>query len=65
MDDDQASDPVEIEKRRRSMANALGSGRAEGLEPSEFGHTVLAAVVDGHLTNEEAAAILVEHHRKR
>ncbi|SDE50473.1 hypothetical protein SAMN05216377_10123 [Pseudonocardia oroxyli] len=46
-----------------SMADALGSVRAEGLEPSAFGHTVLAALACGEIDAEEACARLTAHYR--
>jgi hypothetical protein len=46
------------------MAIALGSVRAEGLEPSEFGHIVLVSMARGELDADEAVARLVAHYRR-
>jgi hypothetical protein len=47
-----------------AVAIALGSVRAEGLEPSEFGHTVLSAMAHGEIDADEACARLRAHYRR-
>lgn len=42
--------------RRRAVAEALASVRAEGLEPTAGGLDRLARVADGRMTAEEAIA---------
>lgn len=53
-----------VEERRAAAADALGSVRAEGLEPSPLGVEMLHHVVDGALSAEEATARLVAHYRR-
>lgn len=46
------------------VAEALASVRAEGLEPSADGLTLLAAVAAGHVTTEQAREqVLARYHR--
>lgn len=53
-----------IEERRAAAADALGSVRAEGLEPSPLGVEMLRQVVDGVVSADEATAQLVAHYRR-
>jgi len=56
--------PLAPPSHAEAMAIALGSVRAEGLEPSEFGHTVLGSMARGELDADEAVARLVAHYRR-
>ena len=47
-----------------AVAIALGSVRAEGVEPSEFGHSVLAALASEEIDADEACARLRAHYRR-
>lgn len=47
-----------------SVACAIGSTRAEGLDISEFGHSVLDAVARAEIDADEACARLVAHYRR-
>ncbi len=42
--------------------SALGSVRAEGLEPDAFGMAMLGAVCAGELTTDDAVARVVAHY---
>ena len=53
-----------IEERRAAAADALGSVRAEGLDPSPLGVGMLAQMVDGAMSTEEATARLVAHYQR-
>jgi hypothetical protein len=45
-----------------AVADALGSVRAEGLEPTTFGLGLLDAIADGRLDEDLAVAHLVAAH---
>jgi hypothetical protein len=47
-----------------SVAIAIGSTRAEGLEISEFGHSVLGALAREEIDADEACARLVAYYRQ-
>jgi PHD/YefM family antitoxin component YafN of YafNO toxin-antitoxin module len=51
-------------ERRTAIADALGSVRAEGFEPSPLGHDVLERMAVGTLDVEEATALLVAHYQR-
>ena len=52
------------EERRAAAADALGSVRAEGLEPSPYGLDTLQQLVEGAVSVEDATAGLVAHYRQ-
>lgn len=52
------------EERRAAAADALGSVRAEGLEPSPIGIDTLQRFVDGELSVEDASARLITHYQR-
>lgn len=49
------------EQRARDVANALASGRLEGLEPSPEALAIFQRYVDGELTFEEMGAAIQAH----
>ncbi|GAA1832293.1 hypothetical protein GCM10009836_07960 [Pseudonocardia ailaonensis] len=49
---------------RAAVDEALGSVRAEGLEPSVTGLALCEAIARGELEPEQAVARLVAHHRR-
>lgn len=48
------------EQRAREIANALASGRIEGLEPSEGAMEIFQRYIDGELTLEQMGAAIDE-----
>ncbi|MCU1625107.1 MAG: hypothetical protein JWP64_56 [Pseudonocardia sp.] len=54
--------PTRNGARRDAVADALGSVRAEGLEPTTFGLGLLDAIADGGLDEDLAVAKLVAAH---
>ncbi|MEJ3651722.1 type II toxin-antitoxin system Phd/YefM family antitoxin [Actinomycetes bacterium KLBMP 9759] len=51
-------------ERRNAMAEALASGRAEGLEPSPEGLELLEAVAVGELRPDEARERILARHSR-
>ncbi|ODU00676.1 MAG: hypothetical protein ABS81_22895 [Pseudonocardia sp. SCN 72-86] len=51
------------EERRSAVAGAIGSTRAEGLELSPLGESVMRDVADGSLTFDEARTRLLAHYQ--
>ncbi|MEN3303328.1 MAG: Antitoxin VbhA [Pseudonocardia sp.] len=54
--------PARNGARRDAVADALGSVRAEGLEPTAFGLGLLDAIAAGRLDEDLAVAQLVAAH---
>ncbi|RTL68498.1 MAG: hypothetical protein EKK42_10240 [Pseudonocardiaceae bacterium] len=52
------------DERRAAVAGAIGSTRAEGLELSELGESVMRDVADGNLTYDEARTRLLAHYQR-
>jgi prevent-host-death family protein len=55
-------DLVEMSERRAAVAEALGSVRAEGLEPSPDGMAILKDLAAGQLDADDAVALLRRQH---
>lgn len=51
-------------ERREAVAEALASVRAEGLEPSDLGHRLLADVAAGRITTDEMRRQLAQHYAR-
>ncbi|NMH97398.1 antitoxin VbhA family protein [Pseudonocardia acidicola] len=54
----------EAVERRRAVASALGSLRADGLEPSPKGLALLEAVARGELTTQQAIDQILARYRR-
>lgn len=54
----------QVEHCSHAVAEALGSVRAEGLEPSAEGLALCGAIARGELEPEQAVAQLIAHHRR-
>jgi PHD/YefM family antitoxin component YafN of YafNO toxin-antitoxin module len=57
-------DLVEASERRRAMAEAVASVRAEGLAPSAEDSLLLDAVSAGHLSTDELRQLVVARYRR-
>ena len=55
---------VDAAERRDAVTEALASVRAEGLEPSVEGLTLLEAIANGRISTKEARARTLARYRK-